>query len=77
MVALLPQSLAARFQQRFGLAELALPVEVPEFEVYISWHDRTHRHAAHIWFRNQVMQSLDLNAQGPDWAYALMPAFNK
>lgn len=77
MVALLPQSLAARFQERFGLAELALPVEVPEFEVYISWHDRTHRHAAHVWFRNQVMQSLDLNGHGPDWAYALMPTFNK
>ena len=77
MVALLPQSLAVRFQERFGLAELALPVQVPEFEVYISWHDRTHRHAAHIWFRDQVRQSLDLNAQGPDWAYATMPAFNK
>lgn len=70
MVALLPQSLADRFRDRFGLAELPLPMELPDFEVYISWHDRTHRHAAHIWFRDQVMRSLDLKAQGPDWAYA-------
>jgi len=70
MVALLPQSLADRFRERFGLAELPLPMQVPDFEVYISWHDRTHRHAAHIWFRDQVMQSLDFKEQGPDWAYA-------
>lgn len=70
MVALLPQSLADRFRDRFGLAELPLPMELPDFEVYISWHDRTHRHAAHIWFRDQVMRSLDFKAQGPDWAYA-------
>ncbi|MDM0105718.1 LysR family transcriptional regulator [Variovorax sp. J22R24] len=61
MVALLPLSLASRFRDRFGLAELALPVVVPAFDVYISWHDRTHRHAAHIWFRDQVMQSLELH----------------
>jgi DNA-binding transcriptional LysR family regulator len=59
MVALLPLSLAARFRDRFGLGELTLPVEVPTFDVYISWHDRTHRHAAHAWFRDQVMQSIE------------------
>ncbi|MDM0048103.1 LysR family transcriptional regulator [Variovorax sp. J22R115] len=63
MVALLPLSLASRFRDRFGLAELALPVVVPAFDVYISWHDRTHRHAAHIWFRDQVMQSLELKVK--------------
>lgn len=58
MVALLPMSLAARFRDRFGLAEVTMPLEVPPFDVYISWHDRTQRHAAHMWFRDQVMQSL-------------------
>jgi DNA-binding transcriptional LysR family regulator len=59
MVALLPMSLASRFRDRFGLAELVLPIVVPAFDVYISWHDRTHRHAAHVWFRDQVMKSLE------------------
>ena len=77
MVALLPLSLATRFRARFELAELQLPIEVPEFEVYISWHDRTHRHAAHVWFREQVMQSLAFNPHGPDWAYATTPASGK
>jgi len=58
MVSLLPLSLATRFKERLGLAEVPLPMEVPEFEVYLSWHDRTHRHAAHMWFREQVVQSL-------------------
>ncbi|HEY2257501.1 MAG TPA: LysR family transcriptional regulator [Variovorax sp.] len=63
MVALLPLSLAARFRDRFGLAEVDLPVQVPEFEIYLSWHERTHRHAAHMWFRDQVMQSLDFKEE--------------
>lgn len=70
MVALLPLSLASRFRDRFGLAELALPMDVPEFEVHISWHDRTHRHSAHMWFRDQVMQSLDPSRQGTDMLLA-------
>src|SRR6202012_4283449 len=47
MVAVLPDSLAARFRERFGLVDLRLPFEVADFEVYLSWHDRTHRHVAH------------------------------
>jgi DNA-binding transcriptional LysR family regulator len=65
MVALLPHSLASRFADRFGLAELPLPVKVPEFEVYISWHDRTHRHAAHVWFRQQVVKCLEPDEPAP------------
>ncbi len=60
MVALLPESLVVRFRERYGLAEVALPMAVAPFEVYISWHDRTQRHAAHIWFREQVGKSLEV-----------------
>jgi DNA-binding transcriptional LysR family regulator len=60
MVALLPLSVATRLRDRFGLAEIAMPVDVPAFEVCISWHDRTHRHAAHMWFRDQVMKFVEL-----------------
>jgi DNA-binding transcriptional LysR family regulator len=63
MVALLPQSLARRCHERFGLAEIALPIDVPDFQICVSWHDRTHRHAAHMWFRDQVMKFVEfLNA---------------
>ncbi|WP_431276653.1 LysR family transcriptional regulator [Variovorax ureilyticus] len=62
MVALLPELLLARFRSQMDLIEIHMPIEVPPFEVYLSWHDRTHRHAAHMWFREQVMKSLE-----PDW----------
>lgn len=58
MVALLPASLLKRFSNELGLAEVLLPVHVPPLDIYLSWHDRTHRHAAHTWFRDQVVKSL-------------------
>jgi DNA-binding transcriptional LysR family regulator len=63
MVALLPELLLTRFRAHRDLIEIRLPMEVPPLEIYLSWHDRTHRHAAHMWFREQVMKSLE-----PDWA---------
>jgi DNA-binding transcriptional LysR family regulator len=63
MVALLPSLLMERFRENLGLAEVSLPVQVPPFDVYLSWHDRTHRHAAHMWYRDQVMQSLEPGEQ--------------
>jgi DNA-binding transcriptional LysR family regulator len=63
MVALLPSLLLSRFRDHLGLAEVALPVQVPSLDIYLSWHDRTHRHAAHTWFREQVVQSIELSPQ--------------
>jgi DNA-binding transcriptional LysR family regulator len=65
MVALLPLSLATRCRDRFRLSEIALPIDVPEFEVCLFWHDRTHRQAAHTWFREQVMKFAELANQEP------------
>ncbi|SDZ99926.1 LysR family transcriptional regulator [Variovorax sp. YR216] len=59
MVALLPELLLTRFRSHIDLVEIHMPIEVPPFDIYLSWHDRTHRHAAHMWFREQVMKSLD------------------
>lgn len=59
MVALLPELLLSRFRARMDLVEIQLPVVVPRFEIYLSWHDRTHRHAAHMWFRDQVVKTLE------------------
>ena len=64
MVALVPALLLNRFRDHLGLAEVALPVQVPALEIYLSWHDRTHRHAAHTWFRDQVVQSIEPHPHG-------------
>jgi len=65
MVALLPELLLTRFRSHIDLVEIHMPIEVPPFDVYLSWHDRTHRHAAHIWFREQVMKSLETEGEPP------------
>ena len=59
MVAILPELLLTRFRSHSDLVEIQMPIEVPPFDIYLSWHDRTHRHAAHMWFREQVMKSLE------------------
>ncbi len=63
MVALMPSLLLNRFRDHLSLAEVALPVKVPALDIYLSWHDRTHRHAAHTWFREQVVQSIEPSPQ--------------
>ena len=68
MVALLPELLMTRFRSHVDLIEIQMPVEVPLLDVYLSWHDRTHRHAAHMWFREQVMKSLQPDSEQPSTA---------
>lgn len=65
MVSLLPWSLAVRVRERFRLCELEIPLAVPLYEVYLYWHDRTHHHAAHMWFRDQAVQTQAYLAQVP------------
>ncbi|MGJ7512147.1 LysR family transcriptional regulator [Variovorax sp. GT1P44] len=59
MVALMPRSLAMRYRDRYAPDEIAMPFDAFEFEVCLFWHDRTHRHAAHMWFRDQVMKFVE------------------
>lgn len=58
MVALMPESLASRFCERFSLARIDVPFDVPPYEVYLYWHERTHNHLDHIWFKEQVLSDL-------------------
>jgi len=63
MVALLPELLLRRFRSHIDLIEIHMPVEVPPLDIYLSWHDRTHRHPAHMWFREQVVKSLEADRE--------------
>lgn len=58
MVALVPETLAKQFCARFELTRLQLPVDVAPYDVYLYWHERSHNHLDHIWFRTQVVQGL-------------------
>lgn len=64
LVALIPASLAHRLAQRYRIAYIDIPLEIPGYDVYLYWHDRTHLNPAHDWFRAQVVQSLAAQVAG-------------
>jgi DNA-binding transcriptional LysR family regulator len=54
LIATLPERLASRMQERHPLQLLPLPLNVPDIRMALYWHERTHKHAAHRWFRQAV-----------------------
>ncbi len=54
LLATLPERLASRMQERHPLQLLPLPLNVPDIRMALYWHERTHKHAAHRWFRQAV-----------------------
>lgn len=58
LVALIPASLADHVADRFRVGRIEIPLELSEYDVCLYWHDRTHHHPAHMWFREQVVRSL-------------------
>jgi DNA-binding transcriptional LysR family regulator len=54
LVATLPERLASRLQEKYPLQVLPLPLGVPDVRMALYWHERTHKHAAHRWFRQAV-----------------------
>lgn len=54
LVATLPERLALRLQEKYPLQVLPLPLTVPDVRMALYWHERTHKHAAHRWFRQAL-----------------------
>ena len=53
-IAVMPERLARVFASHLPLKVHALPVAVPGQNIGLYWHERTHRSAAHVWFRGLV-----------------------
>ncbi|WP_280155132.1 LysR family transcriptional regulator [Piscinibacter sp. XHJ-5] len=53
-VAVLPRRLAEAFLRTFGLQLIEPPLALAKFTITQVWHERTHRSAAHGWFRRLV-----------------------
>jgi DNA-binding transcriptional LysR family regulator len=65
-VVLLPQRLMP-WVACWGLRPIALPIELPGFQVSMLWRERNHQDAAHKWLRKLVQQSLaDSEKQATD-----------
>jgi len=57
LVATIPERLASRLQGKYALQLLPLPLTVPDVRMALYWHERTHKHAAHRWFRQAVSEA--------------------
>lgn len=55
LVTTVPERLADRLLQPFGLVKLAHPVPLPEVAINLFWHARQQRAPANRWLREQVL----------------------
>jgi DNA-binding transcriptional LysR family regulator len=55
LVALLPSRL---IQDDPDLCSIEPPIEIPNFDMYMLWHERLHRDIEHEWLRNLILQSM-------------------
>jgi DNA-binding transcriptional LysR family regulator len=56
LVATVPERLAERLAQPFGLAWLPHPVRLPEVSINAFWHAKMHRSPANRWLRSVVFE---------------------
>lgn len=51
-----PRGLAERYKKIFDLTIFELPIKLPQIEVRMVWHERTHVDPLQIWFRELLAQ---------------------
>lgn len=56
LVATVPERLADRLVEPFGLVKLAYPGTLPEVPIHVFWHARLHRAPASQWLRQMVFE---------------------
>ena len=54
MVATIPARIAEEVSELYRLQRLPPPVQLPNADISMYWHELMHRDAAHIWFRELV-----------------------
>jgi DNA-binding transcriptional LysR family regulator len=66
LVATVPERLAERLAQPFGLVWRAHPVKLPEVSINAFWHAKVHRSPASQWLRGVVFELFAQAQAGPD-----------
>lgn len=56
LMATVPERLAERLVEPFGLVALAHPATLPEVPIHVFWHARLHRAPANQWLRQTVFE---------------------
>lgn len=55
MICTLPRRMAQLYADNFRLRLHAVPLRIPQFPVYLMWHESLDADAGHQWFRNHLM----------------------
>jgi DNA-binding transcriptional LysR family regulator len=55
LVATVPARVATLARGAFPVLSFAAPMQLPELEICLYWHERSHREALHRWFRQMVL----------------------
>ncbi|MFT3954686.1 MAG: LysR family transcriptional regulator [Piscinibacter sp.] len=56
LIATVPERLADRLVEPFGLSRVAHPARLPEVAINVFWHARYHRSPLSLWLRQQVVE---------------------
>lgn len=65
LVLALPSRAARRLAAQLPLMLFDIPLELPEIDIAMYWHERTHTSLAHQWLRDQVRDALPGAAATP------------
>lgn len=55
MISTLPRRMATLYADHFRLKAHAVPLRIPQFPVYLIWHQSLEPDAGHQWFRNHLI----------------------
>jgi DNA-binding transcriptional LysR family regulator len=58
LVSTVPRGLAEEWRKVHPIALIEPPLDLEKIEVYLLWHQRTHRSAAHQWVRGKLLDHL-------------------
>ncbi|WP_048646932.1 LysR family transcriptional regulator [Nitratireductor soli] len=65
MIATMPANLAAYLAEEFDLAEIDVPLAMPQFDIALAWHERFHRDPAARWMRRLLFDILGRRKRRP------------
>ena len=65
MVPALPSRAAQRLAAMLPLTIFELPLQLPDIQLAMYWHERTHNSVAHQWFRQAVRDALPGDLKQP------------
>ncbi len=66
LVLAIPSRAAHRLSALLPLTVFDIPLALPEIQIAMYWHERSHNSSAHQWFRDQVREALPRDLAKPE-----------